>query len=104
MRWSAWKSKNVKDYMIIIELYKAWAAYGKGNAGELYICDSDNGPEELKKVLKSCEYDADDIELIITLNKAIDIVHFRSDLALAFLEGGQKTAALVSNLPKDFVV
>ena len=103
-RYSAWTDKKVEDYYIAVNLYKAWAAYGKGDAGEPYICDSDNGPQLLKNVLRSCEYDADDIELITTLNKAIDVVHFRSDLALAFLEGGQKTAALVSNLPKEFVV
>ena len=85
-------------------LYSAWASYGKGRAGEEYVCDSDNGPEPLKKILRSCEYDADDIELISTLNKAVDVVHFRSDLANAFLEGGQMTAAMVSNLPKEFVV
>ena len=87
-RHDFWNDKDVEDYYVAMNLYRAWAAYGKGDAGELYICDSDNGPEPLKKVLRNCEYDADDIELISTLNKAIDIVHFRSDLALAFLEGG----------------
>jgi hypothetical protein len=89
----------LENYYAAIELYKAWGAYAKGNAAEEYVCDSDNGPEALKKVLRDCEYDADEVELIATLNKAVDVVHFRSDLAAAFLEGGQKTAALVSNLP-----
>ena len=55
-------------------------------------------------MLNSVEYSADDIDLAITLNKALDIVHFRSDLAAAFIEGGQQTCALVSNLPSKFVV
>jgi hypothetical protein len=38
------------------------------------------------------------------LNKAVDVVHFRSDLAAAFLEGGEKTASMVSNLPRGIVV
>ena len=42
----------------------------------------------MKKVLDSVEYSADDIDLAVTLNKSLDIVHFRSDLAAAFIEGG----------------
>ena len=92
-----------ESYHTVVELYKAWASYASSRL-EPYICDTDNGVIPLKKILNSCEYDADEIELITTLNKAIDVVHLRSDLATAFLEGGQKTAALVSNLPKEFVV
>ena len=51
----------VEDYFIAMQLYCAWASYGKGRAGEQYVCDSDNGPEALKKVLNSIEYDADEI-------------------------------------------
>ena len=71
-----------------MQLYKKWGAYAKGRAGEEYICDSDNGPAPLKKVLSSVEYSADVVDLAVTLNKALDIVHFRSDLAAAFVEGG----------------
>lgn len=93
-----------KDWFAVCKLYEAWAAYAEGGMGEKYICDSDNGPKPLKEVLNDCEYDADDVQLILTLNKAVDIAHFRSDLTLAFLEGGQKTASMVSNLPNQFVV
>ena len=99
-----WHDKDVEDYLAAVQLYKAWAAYARGNAGEKYVCDSDNGPAQLKKVLNSVEYSADDIDLVVTLNKALDVVHFRSDLAAAFIEGGQQTCALVSNLPSKFVV
>ena len=99
-----WHDRVVEDYLAALQVYKAWAAYARGNAGEKYVCDSDNGPAQLKKVLSSVEYSADDIDLAITLNKALDIVHFRSDLAAAFIEGGQQTCALVSNLPSKFVV
>ena len=95
---------DAKDYVIATQFYKVWAAYAKGNAGEKYVCDSDNGPEQLKKVLRNVEYSADTIDLIVALNKALDVVHFRSDLAAAFIEGGQQTCALVSNLPDKFVV
>ena len=99
-----WHDRVVEDYLAALQVYKAWAAYARGNAGEKYVCDSDNGPAQLKKVLSGVEYSADDIDLAITLNKALDIVHFRSDLAAAFIEGGQQTCALVSNLPSKFVV
>ena len=97
-------TKNViEDYLGPIILYKAWGSYAKGQM-EKYVCDSDNGPEALTKVLNSCEYSADDVDLIITLNKALDVVHLRCDLAAAFIEGGKSTCAMVSNLPDQFVV
>lgn len=77
------------NYIPAISLYKAWASYSKGSAGEKYVCDSDNGPEALKKILDNVEYSADDIDLIVALNKSLDVVHLRSDLAAAFIEGGQ---------------
>lgn len=94
-----------ESYSAAIYFYKAWAAYAKGTLTvEPYVCDSDNGPELIVKVLKSVEYSADDVDLIVALNKALDIVHFRSDLASAFIEGGKNTCAMVSNLPNGFVV
>ena len=79
--------KVIEDYLGPIILYKAWGSYAKGRM-EKYVSDSDNGPEALKKVLNSCEYAADDIDLIVTLNRALDVVHLRCDLAAAFIEGG----------------
>ena len=103
-RHDTWKDQDVDDYLAALVLYKKWGSYAKGNAGEPYVCDSDNGPEPLKKALSSVEYSADTIDLIVALNKSLDIVHFRSDLAAAFIEGGQRTCALVSNLPDKFVI
>ena len=104
LRNSSWNEAILEDYYAPIQLYKVWASYAKGNAGEKYVCDSDNGPAALRKVLNSVEYSADTIDLIVALNKSLDIVHFRSDLAAAFIEGGQQTCALVSNLPDKFVI
>ena len=104
LRNSSWNEAILEDYYAPIQLYKVWASYAKGNAGEKYVCDSDNGPAALKKVLNSVEYSADTIDLIVTLNKSLDIVHFRSDLAAAFIEGGKQTCTLVSNLPDKFVI
>lgn len=102
--YNSWYDKTEENYMAAAQLYKAWAAYAKGNAAEPYVCDSDNGPKPLKKILNSVEYSADDLDLIVALNKALDVVHFRSDLAAAFIEGGQRTCAMISNLPPKFVV
>jgi hypothetical protein len=88
---------------LIYLVYAAWASYGKGRF-EKFVCDSDNGPEALKKVLNSCPYDGDDLELAVTINRAVDTVHTRSDLANAFIEGGAQTCAMVSNLPDKFVL
>ena len=104
LRNNSWNGTIFEDYYAPIQLYKVWASYAKGNAGEKYVCDSDNGPTDLKKVLNSVEYSADTIDLIVALNKALDIVHFRSDLAAAFIEGGQQTCAMVSNLPDKIVI
>ena len=104
LRNSEWHGNAIEDYYAPIQLYKVWASYAKGNAGEKHVCDSDNGPADLKKVLNGVEYSADTIDLIVALNKSLDIVHFRSDLAAAFIEGGKQTCALVSNLPDNFVM
>lgn len=87
--FSKWKGKDVENFFPTIELYKAWAAYAKGNFGETYVCDSDNAPSQLIKTLSNCDYSADVVDLIVTLNKSLDIAHARSDLAQAFIEGGQ---------------
>ena len=104
LQYNAMDKVFMNNYFPVLRIYEAWASYGRGRAGEEYVCDSDYGPEKLKKVLRDCEYDADEVELIATLNKAVDVVHFRSDLAAAFLEGGEKTASMVSNLPRGIVV
>lgn len=95
-------SDDIKRELVFM-VYAAWASYGKGRF-EKFVCDSDNGPEALKEVLNSCSYDADDIDLITTINRAVDTVHTRSDLANAFIEGGAQTCAMVSNLPNKFVL
>lgn len=104
LRHDSWTGTDVEDYFAPLQLYKCWGSYAKGTAGEEWICDSDNEPAQLKKVLDSVEYSADTLDLVVTLNKAVDVVHFRSDLANAFLEGGQRTASLVSNLPDKFII
>lgn len=95
--------KDVK-YDAAARLYCAWASYATGKYGEKCVCDSHNGPKELIKVLDSVEYSADTLDLVVTLNKSLDVVHARSDLAAAFIEGGQHTCAIVSNLPDKFVI
>jgi hypothetical protein len=42
----------------------------------------------LKKILNSYPYTSDDLDLVVMLNRAIDVVHARNDLAKAFVEGG----------------
>lgn len=104
MHYDDWEQQWIEDYFAAVQLYKAWASYSKGNAGEPYVCDSDWGPSDLRKRLNATEYSADTIDLIVLLNKCLDVVHFRSDLAAAFIEGGKQTCALVSNLPSRFVI
>lgn len=104
-RRDAWSGKDIKDYGAAISLYIYWAAYAKGRAGDEFTCDSDNGPAEVRKVLDGVEYASGDVDLLVALNKALDVVHFRSGLAAAaFIEGGQRTCAMVSNMPAKFVV
>jgi len=82
------ENKVIDDYYPAAMLYKAWASYARGVAGEKYVCDSDNGPDALKKILDNVEHAADNVDLVVALNKCLDVVHFRSDLAAAFIEGG----------------
>ena len=90
-------------------IYNNWASYEKNGKlrsqfGNGYICDSDTGPSILKEILNSYPYSCDDDDLVVALNKCLDVVHFRGDLASAFIEGGQQTCQIVSNMPNGVVV
>lgn len=87
------------SYAAVCETYSYWAAFqvGEGDA----ICNSDDGPHELRQILSECGYDADDSVLISTLNRCLDVTHVRGDLALAFIEGGTKTLDTASHLGAD---
>ena len=82
---------------LIFEVYAAWASFGRGTH-EKNVCDSDNAPHMIKKLLNICSYNADDMTFVATINRIIDIVHCRNDLSNAFVEGGSKTCLMVSNL------
>ena len=87
MSYNDFRGQYVK-YGAVSELYAAWASYATGKYGEIYVCDSHNGPDALLKILNETEYSADTLDLVVMLNKALDVVHARSDLAAAFIEGG----------------
>lgn len=84
--------------------YRKWAAYARGRMGEPWVCNSDNGPSILRKILQECPYNAGEDELVVTLNRCLDVVHARCDLASAFIEGGASTCGQVSSLPAGVVV
>jgi len=87
------------SYAAICEVYSYWAAFQIGDGDP--ICNSDDGPWELRQILGECQYDADDSVLISTLNRCLDITHVRGDLALAFIEGGFRTLSDASNMTPD---
>jgi len=76
-------------------LYAVWAAFASG-INTKYMCRSNSGPDKLKDILRSIPYDASDVDLIVALNRSLDVVHCLNDLSLAFIEGGKKTCSKVS--------
>jgi len=87
------------SYAAVCEVYSYWAAFQIGGGDP--ICNSDDGPWELRQILGECLYGADDSVLISTLNRCLDVTHVRGDLALAFIEGGSKTLSDASSMAPD---
>ena len=58
---------------------------------------SDYGLEPLVKLMKEMSEQDTPEEIIVTINKIMDVSHQRSDLAELFIEGGSKTLSYISN-------
>lgn len=58
---------------------------------------SDYGREPIFKILSSLKNDSSKGEKLIAINRCLDVVHCRGDLASAFIEGGRKTCSEISN-------
>lgn len=89
-------SDDIKKRLIFM-VYAAWASYGKGRF-EKFVCDSDFGFIKIKQILDEYRYNISNLELVALINRIIDVVHMRNDLANAFVEGGSKTCLIISNL------
>lgn len=58
---------------------------------------SDYGLDPLLKLAEELVNQTDPKDIIVTINKILDVVHQRSDLAELFIEGGSKTLTNISN-------
>lgn len=58
---------------------------------------SDYGRDPIFKILLSLKNDASKGEKLVAINRCLDVVHCRGDLASAFIEGGRKTCYQISN-------
>ena len=61
---------------------------------------SDYGLKPLFKLLKELEENNAPEEKIVTINKILDVIHQRGDLASAFIEGGSSALYSISNESK----
>jgi len=64
---------------------------------------SDYGLEPIYDILKEYEPDMEPWEKFIIVNRIIDVTHQRGDLASAFIEGGSKTCADLSEIIDECV-
>ena len=58
---------------------------------------SDYGIKPIAKIFQELDDNATSAEMIVALNKILDVVHCRGDLSSMFIEGGQLTLARISN-------
>lgn len=61
---------------------------------------SDYGLKPLFKLIKELEENTTPEQQIVTINKVLDVIHQRGDLASAFIEGGKSTLYSISNESK----
>lgn len=58
---------------------------------------SDYGLEPIWNILKSIPENASASDLLIALNRILDVTHSRGDLSSAFIEGGRRTLSAISS-------
>jgi len=59
---------------------------------------SDYGLQPIYKLISSYQENMEPYEVLILINKILDITHHRGDLASAFIEGGSRTCSQVSGI------
>jgi hypothetical protein len=64
---------------------------------------SDYGLEPLGKIVKQLMNTDDPNEIIVLINKALDVSHQRSDLSELFIEGGEATLNRISGLDENVI-
>ena len=109
-KFTDWKQKKYEetDEEDYLKKYKFYVCYEYMN--EVFNLDdllpkfsngqdtiSDYGLEPLEKLMKEMSEQDTPEEIIVTLNKIMDVSHQRGDLAELFIEGGSKTLSYISN-------
>lgn len=64
---------------------------------------SDYGLEPLRKIVESLYETDDPNEILVLINKALDISHQRSDLSELFIEGGQNSLNKISGIDENII-
>ena len=65
---------------------------------------SDYGLEPLREIISELYQTTDPNEILVLINKALDISHQRSDLSELFIEGGQKSLNMISGLNENIMM
>lgn len=64
---------------------------------------SDYGLEPLRKIVESLYKTDDPNEILVLINKALDISHQRSDLSELFIEGGEASLNRISGVDENII-
>lgn len=65
---------------------------------------SDYGLEPLREIVVDLINTNDPNEILVLVNKALDVSHQRSDLSELFIEGGQKSLNMISGLNENILM
>lgn len=88
------------DYNACDEFLDKLGFYDWANLPDGSDAWSDYGLKPLFKLIKELEENTTPEQQIVTINKVLDVIHQRGDLASAFIEGGSKTLYGISNESK----
>lgn len=85
----AWKYMEQKGYVEVLDAFMPRFSNG-------HDLISDFGLEPLQKIVKQLMENQDPNQILVLINKALDISHQRSDLSEIFIEGGEASLDRIS--------
>lgn len=92
-----WKSYEKASEYLEKEGFYDWCILPDGTPAY-----SDYGIEPMWKIFKEYDETMEGYEKLMILNRILDVGHWNGDLASAFIEGGSKTCAMISNIEEEF--
>ena len=92
--------ENCKDYYDYAQFLEDVGFYDWCQLPDGSDAISDYGIEPISKILNELSPNSTPEDKLIIINRCLDVVHCRGDLASAFIEGGRRTCSAISGIKR----